>query len=438
MTSDPRRFGPKCPDAMTRRGFLHATGATAAIGAASGRAGPVTKVLLSTGVLGANGRIGVGLIGCGGRGNGLAQTVLSLKSKGTAVDIVAVCDIYRPRLDKAANAYKSKPYMDHRELLADRQVDVVIIATPDHHHAQQVIDAARAGKDAYVEKPLSHWSQFALTKTMFHEVAQRARIVQVGAQYMSDAAWHQAAALVKEGAIGRPIHAECGYYRVGDWGERGMPIDDPNAKPGKDLNWEAFLGDRPKREFDASRFFRWRMYEDYSGGPVTDLYPHVLTPVVSVLGCGFPSAVVATGGKFRYEEREVPDTFNMLIDYPEKLTVAVLGTQGNDYPPDPLRRGGLPVPLFRGWEGTITLEGKELVVVPNHGSPKKAQRVPIQHELNMDLFMGNFLECCRTRQQPWSHLELGYHVQTALQMGMLAFRNGRTARFDAPKEEIVV
>ena len=110
-----------------------------------------------------------------------------------------------------------------------------------------------------------------------------------------------------------------------------MPIDDPNAKPGADLNWEAFLGDSPQRPFDVSRFFRWRMYEDYAGGPVTDLFPHSFTPVADILGVGAPSVVVATGGKFRYEEREVPDTFNMLIDYPQKCTVAVLGTQGNDF-----------------------------------------------------------------------------------------------------------
>jgi predicted dehydrogenase len=417
---------------------LYTTGAVAAAGTASASGSPVSHALVATGVLGANERIGIGLIGCGGRGNSLMQTVLMLKKQGIPVEIVAACDIYRPRLDKAANAYAAKPYMDHRELLTDKQVDVVCIATPDHHHVPQLLDAARAGKDAYCEKPLSHWSQFELTKQTAKEVAKLKRIVQVGTQYMSDSAWHQGAELVRAGEIGRPIHAECGYFRVGDWGERGMRIDDANAKAGKDLLWDVFLGDRPKRPFDVSRFFRWRMYEDYSGGPVTDLYPHVLTPVANVLDAKMPTMAVATGGKFRYQEREVPDTFNMIVDYPEKFSIAVLGTQGNDYPMNNRRRYGVPYPLFRGWDGTITIERNDLVIIPNSGAKKPKKHVPIKHPLSMERYWQNFLDCCRTRQQPWGHLELAYRVQTALQMAMLAFRNGKTARFDAAKERIVV
>ncbi len=432
-----RQSDRKASDGITRRRFLHTTGAAAAAGSAAASGSPLSQVLLTTGALGANERIGIGLIGCGGRGNSLMGTVLALQKKGTPVEIVAVCDIYRPRLDKAAKLYKAKPYMDHHELLADKRVDVVCIATPDHHHVQQVMDAARAGKDAYCEKPLSHWSQFELTKQTAKEVARLKRIVQVGTQYLSDSAWHQGAELVKAGEIGRPIHAECGYFRVGDWGERGMPIDDPKAKAGKDLRWEAFLGDRPRRPFDVSRFFRWRMYEDYSGGPVTDLYPHVLTPVVHVLGAKMPALAVATGGKFRYQEREVPDTFNMIVDYPEKFSIAVMGTQGNDYPSTGKRRAGMPCPVFRGWEGTITVDGDELVVIPAAGVKKATKRVPIKHGINMEAYWQNLLDCCRTREQPWGHLELAYRVQTALQMAMLAFRSGRTARFDARSERIV-
>ncbi len=432
------RSGSREGDGITRRRFLHTTGAVAAAGAASVSGSSLSPMLVTTGALGANERIGIGLIGCGGRGNGLMHTVLALKKQGTPVEIVAVCDVYRPRLDKAAKRYGAKPTMDPHELLADKRVDAVCIATPDHHHAQQVLDAARAGKDAYCEKPLSHWSQFELTKRMAREVEKHKRIVQVGTQYMSDSAWHQAAELVKAGEIGRPIHAECGYFRVGDWGERGMPIDDPKARPGKDLRWEAFLGDRPKRPFDVSRFFRWRMYEDYSGGPVTDLYPHVLTPVVNVLGTGMPALAVATGGKFRYQEREVPDTFNMIVDYPGQQSIAVLGTQGNDYPSSGRRRSGMPVPVIRGWEGTITLDGNDLLVVPNAGTKKPTKRVPIQHELSMERYWTNFLDGCRTRRQPWGHLGLAYPVQTALQMAMLAFRNGKTARFDATAERIII
>jgi len=389
---------------------------------------------------GANDRIGVGFIGCGGRGSAHMNYVNQLKQAGEAVELVAVSDLYRRRLDAAARRTGVKAYSDHRELLAEAKVDVVCIATPDHHHGYQVIDAVRAGKDVYCEKPITHWRQFELTKKMAHEVRKHKRIVQVGTQGMSDMAWHQAAELVKEGAIGQPIHAECGYFRIGDWGERGMPIDDPNVKPGPDLNWEAFLADSPKRPFSVSRFFRWRMYWDYAGGPSTDLFPHSLTPVVHILGVGFPSTVVATGGKFRYEEREVPDTFNMLIDYPEKITVAVLGTQGNDYQGAGSRGSPGRGPVIRGWEGTITFEGTNIIVVrPQPGVERKERQVAIKSGESVIEHWRNFLKCCRTREKPWSPIEdLGYHVQTALQMGILSLREKTAARFDREKEEIVL
>ncbi len=391
--------------------------------------------------LGANEKIGVGFIGCGGRGRAHISYVRKLKQAPPlgGVEIVAVSDLYRPRLDSAARSTSTKAYSDHRELLADANVDAVCIATPDRLHGFQVIDAVRAGKDVYCEKPITHWQQFELTKRMSREVKKHKRIVQAGTQGMSDATWHKAAELVKEGAIGKPIHAECGYFRIGDWGERGMPIDDPNVKPGPDLNWEAFLADAPKRPFSASRFFRWRMYWDYAGGPSTDLYPHTLTPVVKILGVTFPETVVGTGGKFRYEEREVPDTFNMLIDYPEKITVAVLGTQGNDFQGAGSRGSPGRCPVIRGWEGTITFEGNKVVVRSQPGVKRPAKEIAVEHGESMLTFWRNFLTCCRTREKPWSPIEdLGYHVQTALQMGILSLREKKVARFDRKKEEIVL
>ncbi|MGC9326496.1 MAG: Gfo/Idh/MocA family protein, partial [Candidatus Hinthialibacter sp.] len=302
---------------LTRRTFLSA--ATAAS----------MSALSAKRVMGANDRLGFGIIGVGGRGFGAhGGAIDSLKNQGMNIDVVAVSDAYRPRMQRAMDRFDAKGYMDYRELLADPNVDIVTIATPDHQHGYQAIDAVKAGKDVYCEKPVTHWRQFELTKRLAQEVKKSGRVFQLGSQGMSDGAWHLMKKLVQDGQIGQPIHAECGYFRVGDWGERGMKIDDPQAQPGPDLDWEAFLGDSPQKPYDVSRFFRWRMYEDYAGGPVTDLFPHSFTPVLHILGVTFPSKVVATGGKFRYQEREIPDTFNMLIDYPEKITVAVLGTQG--------------------------------------------------------------------------------------------------------------
>ena len=368
---------------ISRRQFIKSASAVAAA-VALARTSAKT-VIAGTG---ANERLGIGFIGVGGRGSSHVETVKGLmENKNEAVDIVAFCDAYRPHMQKHLDVYKNaKGYMDYRELLADPKVDVVCIATPDHHHGYQAIDAVKAGKDVYCEKPITHWRQFELTKRLAKTVTESNSVFQAGTQALSDSVWHQMKKLVQDGLIGRPIHAECGYFREGDWGERGMPIDDRNAKPGADLNWEAFLGDAPKRPFDVSRFFRWRMYEDYAGGPATDLFPHSLAPVLHILGVKFPSMVVATGGKFRYQEREVPDTYNTLIDYPEKITVAVLGTQGSSHPGTGGRGAGNRLPVIRGWDGALTVKAKtnEIEFNPNDGygvtkTGKKTQFFPIEH-----------------------------------------------------------
>jgi len=419
---------------LTRRQFIHRAGAAAA-------AASVTGTSLRRAKAGANERLGIGFIGCGGRSGAHFNAVHWLKTQGKEpVEIVAACDVYRPRMQQRAKAYgAAKSYMDYHKLLKDPNVDVVCIATPDHHHGQQAIDAVKAGKHVYCEKPVTHWRQFELTKKLAKTVEKSNRAFQLGTQGMYDGAWAQMKKLVADGLIGQPVHAECGYFRVGDWGERGMKIDDPNAKPGPDLNWQAFLGDMPTRPFDVSRFFRWRMYEDYAGGPSTDLFPHSLTPVLSILGVGMPSMVVATGGKFRYEEREIPDTYNTLIDFPEKLTVAVLGTQANNYQGAGSRGAGGRIPVIRGWEGTLTIEGNEIVFLPAQGSKKKGQRFVIEHGEDFVGYWKKFLDCCRSgRTDTLSPMDLAFKVQTAMQMGMLGLRAGRTARYDAEKERILL
>jgi len=431
--SDKRKSLGDTNRSLTRRQFIRRAGEVAATVTVAGTS---TKYAVGKS---ANERIGVGFIGCGGRSNAHIKTVAYLKSHGANVDIVAACDTYRPRMQRVMDGYKAKGYSDHRELLADPNVDVVCIATPDHLHGYQAIDAIHAGKDVYCEKPVTHWRQFELTKRLAAEVKKGSSVVQLGTQGMYDSAWWQMKKLIADGLIGQPVHAECGYFRVGDWGERGMPIDDPNAKPGPDLNWDAFLGTAPKRPFDVSRYFRWRMYEDYAGGPSTDLFPHSLTPVVFMLGVDMPSSVAATGGMLRYQEREIPDTYNTLIDYPEKITVAVLGTQANDYPATGARGSGQRIPVIRGWEGTLTVEKDEIVFIPAQGSNKKPQRFAIEHGEDFVGYWQKFLDCCRARRKDTlSTMDLAYRVQTALQMGMLGLQEGKIARFDATSEAIVL
>lgn len=400
----------------SRRNFLQAVATSAA-------ASPATAAQRRGG---AKDRIGVGLIGCGNRGSFLGRLVEELGKEGEKAGIVAVCDIYRPRREKAAQQFSAKAYRNSTQLLNDRNVDAVIVATPDRVHAFNSLEAVRAGKDVYCEKPLTHWRQFDRLKELVKEARASRSVFQVGAQWVSDPVWLRAAEMVSDGAIGKPIHAQCGYFRHGDSGERGMPIDDPNAKPGRDLNWDAFQADAPQRPFSVSRYFQWRMYADYSGGPSTDLYPHPMTRLFKVLGVGLPKKVVAVGGKYVYNgDRDVPDTFDLLIEYPEGLTVAVLGTIANET--------GLET-VVRGTEATLTFDQSDFVIQPQRSTGKRRRAVRLWQDAHEH--MRNFLTCIRSRETPNADIELSYRVQVPLIMSMLSWEEGKVAYFDASDESI--
>ncbi|MEK7406246.1 MAG: Gfo/Idh/MocA family oxidoreductase [Acidobacteriota bacterium] len=372
--------------------------------------------------------IGVGLIGCGGRGSHLAQTTRQLKEMGGPAGIVAVCDIYQPRLERAATRFSARSYKESRDLVRDPNVDAVIVGTPDRLHVHHALEAVRAGKDVYCEKPLTHWAQFDKLKELVHEVRRRKVVFQVGTQWCSDPIWERAAEQIRKGAIGKPVHAQTGYFRQGDSGERGMPIDDPNAQAGRGLDWDAFQSDAPRRSFSVSRFFQWRMYADYSGGPVTDLYPHPLSRVLKALGVTFPKRVVAVGGRYQFNgERDVPDTFDLLIEYPQGLTVAVLGTICNSTMIDT---------VIRGTEATITLsESAGLAIEPQPNAQRRRAQISSARNYEQD-HLRNFFECIRTRAKPYADIELGYATQLPLIMAMMSHLEGKTAWFDADQERI--
>ena len=416
---------------LSRRDFIRHTARATAL-AATTSAFP----FVSHGrVLGANDRIGVGFIGVGGRGSGHVNLVRRLIQNGENLQVVAVCDAFRYRLDECTKASGAKGYMKHAELLANPGVDVVCIATPDRLHVPQAIDAIRAGKDVYCEKPMGHWTQFKLSKQFYEETVRLKRIVQIGNQGNSSPAWQKVTELVRQGAIGKVQLVNAGFFRDGDWGER-MPIADPEAKPGPDLDWEAFLGDAPKVPFTVQRFFSWRKYLDYAGGPCTDLLPHLFTPFASAIGLKFPCRVVASGGIFKYTtyDREVPDTFNMCLDYPEKLSVVVVSTLANSY---------VSEPAIHGDAGTLTLQNPgewnvgidSVTIVPPKG---QRQVFPMQKGDTTEAHWKNFLQCVRTREKPVSDVEFGLHVQAALNMAMLSLLKDKVVKYDFEKNEILL
>ncbi|MCI0499937.1 MAG: Gfo/Idh/MocA family oxidoreductase [Planctomycetales bacterium] len=415
----------------SRREFLSQTGAAITLGSAL----YLTGKSFAAGSQGPNERIGIGLIGAGGRGNSHLDMLQWMKEQGDNIEIAAVCDIYKPRLERTAQKYGAKAYSSHHELLADKNVDMVCIATPDHLHGVQAIDAIRAGKDVYCEKPVTHWRQFDTTKELARVVAAGDRAFQLGTQAMSDPVWRQMKKLVQDGLIGQPLYAETGFFRIGDWGEKDMPVDDPNARPGPDLNWEAFLGDSPVRDFSVDRFFRWRLFMDYAGGPVTDLYPHCLTQVVDIMGVGFPQAVTALGGIQRYDSplREVPDTFSLVAQYSEKAVITVMGTQGNDYNSGDTRGSGQRCPVIRGWDGSLVIRSnKEIEFIPIRiKGAKTPQRFAIEGIEDNVTHWRNLIQCSRSRsKQTFSPMELALRTQTVLHMAMQAFLTQKTIGFD--------
>jgi predicted dehydrogenase len=227
---------------------------------------------------------------------------------------------------------------------------------------------------------------------------------------------------------------QAGYYRRGDWGER-MPIPDKTARPGPDLDWEGFLGDAPKVPFTVDRFFSWRKYLDYAGGPCTDLFPHVLTPFISLLGVKYPAIAAGTGGIYKYTtyDREVPDTFNMILEYPENISITLVCTLANDAQTEP---------ALRGDEGTITLQGPafeggfdSVTLIPAKGERKV---FPGEKPDTTLLHWKNFIDCVRSREKPVSDVEFGFKVQVALNMAMLSYLHKKIAQFDFVKEEILV
>ena len=410
----------------SRRQFIRAAGAAA--GAAIACAAPRVSVLGQE-AKGANQRVGVGFIGTGGRAQSHIGIVNQLKEQGLAQP-VAVCDVYRPRLEAASKKCGgAKMYRAHEELLKDPAVDVVCIATPDRLHAPQAIDAVNAGKDVYCEKPLTHWAQFDLARELEKAADKSKRIVQVGTQYMADENYAKVAAMIKEGIIGKPVHAQLGYFRRGDWGER-MPIPDPNAKPGPDLDWERFLGEAPKVDFSVSRFFQWRLYWDYAGGPATDLLVHVFTPVFCLLGLDYPQRVFGGGGCFQYD-REVPDQCNIIADYEGGPSVVMMNSLSN--------YTGIETKI-RGSNGIIILTGAGIRIVPIDPKTNKETKETVLKWNGMGdtaKLWRNLLDCVKTRQQPFSPIAAAVRVQAPLSAGILSHRENKVVLFDRKTGKLV-
>ena len=369
-------------------------------------------------------RIRIATIGVGGMGNAHISALLNLKNGGYPVEIVGVCDVYQVRLDAAAERTGGTPYKDYRKLLERKDIDAVSIASPDHWHSRMVVDAADAGKDVYCEKPMTHWKNLKEAQDIVAAIVRNKRVMQVGTQFMSGSIWEEVHERIAAGAIGKLIHAQASDMRNGPIGVYDPKSNDGKADPTTNLDWEMWLGPAKKRPWEPGRFFAFRSFWDYSGGGGTDFFPHVLTPLIRTMGLTFPKRVTATGGQYQLKDgREIPDIFTVTIEYPDGPSVLLIAALANN--------SGLPM-MIRGYEGTISLSLSSATIDPQKAvvGEKASEEIKAKRGMSLEEHFKDFLDCTRTRQKPRSNEMLGYHVMTALHMGIHSFMKGRAMDFD--------
>jgi len=310
-------------------------------------------------IVGANEKIKIGVIGCGGMATSHMNALLKMQDTDN-IEIVAVCDVYTNRLEKAKELTKAQGFKDYRKLLELKDLDYVLIATPEHWHYQMTLDAIDAGKHIYVEKPMTHTIEQA--KIITEKIAKSKLKLQVGVQGMSDDSYETAHKMIQEDALGKVVMAHIDYSRnyVDDFWAYEI---DHDAKPGVNLDWEAWLGPAPKQPWDPRRYFQWRRYWDYSGGIATDLFIHRVTRIIKSIGLKFPDYVTASGGTWNYVNSvaEIPDTFNIMADYPEKLTVLLVSSMANDMP---IRH------VIRGHKATLEFTKDGFIITPQKATNK--------------------------------------------------------------------
>jgi predicted dehydrogenase len=415
---------------INRRKFLERTGWTAAA-AVTGAILPGRRAGAQSRPFGANERIRVAFVGTAGQG----RFNLGLFLKQPQVEVPVVCDV---DLTHAAAARKltgdkAEVVQDYRTLLDRKDIDAFAVCTPDHWHAIITIGACQAGKDVYVEKPMTLC--VAEGRRMVEAVRKYSRIVQLGTQQHSGEHYAEAAALVHSGGLGDVYHVYT-WYLTNRWpGVEPPPVEQPPAH----LNWDMWLGPRPKVPYDRMRCAgTHRFYFDYAGGQITDIGTHHMETVQWFMKAQAPLAVAVSGRKvMKQEPFDTPDTITALWDYPGwtlEFAVREAGAYNKE-----LSQFGI---LFFGTDGTLYIDRGGFEVTPEKGhsvakvvgTPRKENYMPetlsIRH-------IRNFLDCMRTRKKPNVDVETGQRATTVPHLANIAYRTGRRIRWDAEKEQII-
>ncbi|MBI3681861.1 MAG: Gfo/Idh/MocA family oxidoreductase [Acidobacteria bacterium] len=408
----------------------------------------------------ANDRIQAGVIGTGARSHELMQFLMRVPG----VEIVGVSDAYTGRVERALERVgkKAKAYSSYKEILADKSIEAVVVATPDHWHKNMVIEAVQSGKDVYCEKPLTYRSLEGLE--IVRAARQAKRIVQVGSQGVSSEAQRKAREMIRAGKLGRVTMIRAAYNRNTASGAWIYPIP-PDASP-RTVNWEAFLGPAPKRPFSLERFFRWRCYEDYSGGIATDLFVHLCTTIHFLMEAKAPSRVTGMGQLYRWTgSRDVPDTLNAILEYPEGFTVNLSSTFNNQFSAE----GSFQI---LGAEGSILLGDGMTFVAENaiednrwiveswpskleeeyYKNPKvRQEELPHTHQPKLKpvteqyrsegadstlSHMAGWVDAIRTRKPPYEDALVGHRAAACAHMVNQSVKQRRVVEWDFQKEDV--
>ncbi|MCI0740895.1 MAG: Gfo/Idh/MocA family oxidoreductase [Gemmataceae bacterium] len=396
-------------ETLSRRSFLQST---AAAGAASALALPA-----SAQPVGANERLNIGLIGTGGRCRHLMQSLAKVPN----TRMMALCDVYEPHLDQARKLAdpKATAYRDYRRLLENKEIHAVLIASPDHWHVPMTVDAMAAGKDVYVEKPLTH--KMSEGKIILDAFAKHRRVVQIGTQQRSMTHIIRARELVRDGRLGTVHKVHLTWNRNTDRVRRGPQNVDP-----KRLDWTAFLGNAPKQDFDDYRFRNWRWFWDFGNGILTDLMAHWIDVAHWVLNLDHPEKAVTIGDN--YISRGVwqtPDTIQTLLVYPGNIQVYFEGTFCNAH------RGAMIT--FMGTEANLYVDRGRFELIPELRSKqlKPEEMILGTGPRGRDFYdrpdgellhLQDWVDAIRVQRQPSAPIPAGVSAAAAAHLGNQAFR----------------
>jgi predicted dehydrogenase len=394
-------------------------------------------------------RIRIGMIGAGAFGS----LDLADFAANPDVEVAAVCDVFQPNLDKAIASVggKAKPFRDYRKLLEQRDIDAVVIATPEHWHALMAIDACNAGKDVYVEKPASHHIRDG--RLMVEAARRNRRVVQVGSQQRSGAHFQRAVKYVREGKIGDVSYATCWYHCL-----PSPPRPVVSGGPPPELDWDLWLGPAPKLPYDEVTNTRRRTTWDFFGGVLTEWGAHLGDIVLWAMNATGPQSVVAAGGRFSGKPGEIPDTLQVSYTFPKFLfhySILSHNTYGLNGDVGAARFGSYGI-QFHGTKGTLFVDRSGFRLTPQpirHEEPNQPPPRPTSDSRQPGFYyttevlpeqsdtsqqhgphVRNFLDCVKSRARPNADIEDGHHANTLCRLGNIAYRLNRKIHWDPAKE----